>query len=77
MGPFKGDKTKEANADGAFMQLLQWLFINQRFPKNLSTTKNQKQNALTLGNSQNPLIISHEKNRNFVIMRKPHMDISF
>ena len=77
MGPFKGDKTKEAKSNGSFMQLLQWLFINQRFPTNLSTTNNQKQNALTLGNSQNPLIICHEKNRNFVIMRKPHMDISF
>ncbi len=75
-GPYSGEKTQEAKLNGSFNEFLQWLSINQCFPPSTASKANQVRNVLTLGNSQNPTIISNEANKNYVILRKPNMDLS-
>ena len=76
MGPFDGKRTKQGKLNASFNELIQWIFINQRFPSGLSTKQNQLPNAITVGNAQNPLIFNQNNNKNYVILRKPHMNLS-
>jgi len=76
MGPYKGEKSKQGKLNASFSELVQWIFINQCFPPNLSSTKNQLPNAITLGNAHNPFIFDQGTDKNYVILRKPHMNLS-
>jgi len=76
MGPFNGSKDAQPSLNKGFSELLQWMFINQRFPSNLSTQENQKQHSITLGNTQNPFITNVNKTQCYAIFRKPHYQIT-
>ena len=76
MGPFNGEKAKLGKLNASFNELIQWIFINQRFPSGLSTEQNQLPNAITVGNAKNPLILNQNSDKNYVILRKPHMNLS-
>ena len=74
-GPYQGSKDVEASLDKGFSELVQWMFVNQRFPEGLSTQENQRANAITIGNAQNPYIASLPNNQSQVILRKPHFQL--
>jgi len=76
MGPFNGKKAKHGKLNASFNELIQWIFINQCFPPNLSIAPNQSPNAITLGNAHNPFIMTQGVDKNYVILRKPHMNLS-
>jgi len=76
MGPFKGKKVKVGKLNGSFSELVQWIFINQQFPQHLSNAQNQTRNAITLGNANNPYIINVDEHKNYIILRKPLMNVS-
>ena len=76
LGPFKGTESPQAKLNSSFDDLLQWIFINQCFPPGLSTKKNQLPNAITLGNTHNPFVVSPAIGERYVILRKPHMNLS-
>jgi len=42
----------------------------------LSIAPNQSPNAITLGNAHNPFIMTQGVDKNYVILRKPHMNLS-
>jgi len=75
-GPFAGSKEVEPKLNAGFSELLQWMFINQCFPAGLSTPENQRANAITIGNAQNPFIGSLSNNQSQVILRKPHFQLN-
>jgi len=74
LGPFKGTESSQAKLNSSY--LLQWISINQCFPPGLSAKKNQLPNSITLGNAHNPFIVSSESGERYVILRKPHMNLS-
>jgi len=76
LGTFDGSKEVLPALDGSFSELVKWMFINQRFPNSLSTKDNQKANAITIGNAQNPFISSLVNNKSQVILRKPHFQLN-
>ena len=73
LGPYTGEKTDKAALNSSFNELVQWIFINQRFPPSLSSKDNQKQNSITTGNTPNPFIIPLKKKQCQIILRKPHI----
>jgi len=76
IGPFNGKKGAKPTINKGFNELLQWMFINQRFPSSLSKHENQQKSAITIGNALNPLISSLNSQQSQVILRKPHITIS-
>ena len=76
LGAFEGRKGEAASLNGNFSELINWMFINQRFPPSLSTPENQKTNALTIGNAQNPFITALNRKQACVILRKPHFQLN-
>lgn len=75
-GPYSGSKNVEPSVNTSFNALAQWMFINQRFPKGVSTPENQRANAITIGNAQNPYITSFNDDQSQMILRKPHFQLN-
>jgi len=56
----------------SFGQLINWIDTNQRLPLNCGERRDQRQNALTLGNAINPLqITSQNGKKSHVVLVKP------
>ena len=76
IGPINGSDKDTPSTTGSFSQLLNWIDVNQCFPKNMCSIKDQQRNAITLGNSANPVIAWGANGKGgYAFFRKPRISL--
>jgi len=74
VGPINGTAKDTPSSNGSFSQLLHWINKHQCFPSGMCDSASQQQNAITLGNSANPLLAWGVNGKGgYAIFRKPRI----